>query len=186
MSNNNRQQFAETVRKLREESGLTLRELGNRSNVSFTAISAIEHGRAIAGMTTASKLAEGLKLEGEVRDGFLLAASISSRKTNPSQGNGTPVTPFLRALPWILRKIGQAFEKIDEVSICNLSELPDGQSDLVVLFEHKNLNPYITSKHVLKPEVREFLQKTSKRALAVLVRSDRSQTVISFESTTFA
>ena len=184
---NDRQQFAETLRKTREESRLTLRELSKRSKVSFTAISAIEHGRAIAGMKTASKLADGLDLQGEVRDGFLLSASFSSRKTNPSQASGAPVTPFLRALPWILRRIGQEFEKIDEVSICCLPELPDGQSDMVILFEHKNLNPYITSKQVLKPEVREFFQKNStSHHLAVLVRSDHSQTVISCESRTFA
>jgi transcriptional regulator with XRE-family HTH domain len=182
-----RKQFGKLLRRLRDDDRLTLRELAKRSKVPFTGISAIEHGRAIAGMKTATKLADGLKLRAELRDSFILAASISSRKVNPAQGDSSPIAPFLRALPWIMQRIGQEFGEFAEVSICNLPELPEGKSDVVILFEDKNLAPHLHSTHVLKAEVREYLQSnTNSHHLAILVRTDRSQTVITCGSRTFA
>jgi DNA-binding XRE family transcriptional regulator len=77
--------FADLLRSHREQAGLTQRALADLSTVSARAIRDLEAGRANARNQTVCLLADGLRLQGLVRQMFI-RAGVSSRRSGPDNG----------------------------------------------------------------------------------------------------
>ena len=175
-----RKQFGQALRKARTAAGLTLRGLAEHSGVRFSNISAIESGRVIAGLRQAIRLADGLRLRGQDRESFLLAASLSSRRSNPDPIGSSPLALFYRSLPWLLQRLGlKELDRNPTVNFCKISELPAEHPPLVVVFEHPRLDKYLDSSRILAPAARAYIRDNpGKHFVALIVREDSSQTLI--------
>jgi transcriptional regulator with XRE-family HTH domain len=184
----NRKLFGQVLRESRKAAGLTLRGLAERAGVQFSNISAIESGRIIAGAKQATKLVEGLGLRGQQKEDLLLAASLSSRRSNPDLRGASLLTPFYRSIPWLLQQLGlKQLEGNPTVNSCQFPELPEGHPPLPVFFEHPSLNSGFTKSRILKPAAAEYMKKNpSKHFIALVVRENNSQTLIECTSTVFA
>lgn len=187
MSIEDRRLFGHSLRESRKAAGLTLRGLAERSGIQFSNISAIEAGRILAGMKQATKLVDGLRLKGEQKENLLLAASLSSRRSNPNPQGASPQVAFLRSLPWMLQRLGlKTLSGIPEISLCKIPELPEGHPPLAVVFEQPSLNKWIKNSPSLKAEVKKYIQNNpTKHFLALIIREDNSQTLIECGSQVF-
>jgi len=182
----NRKLFANALREARTAAGLTLRELADRSDILFSNIGSIEAGRVIAGMKQATKLVEGLGLKGQEKENLLLVASLSSRRSNPNLQGASPQAAFLRSLPWMLQRLGlKALSEFPEISLLKFSELPPEHPPVAVVFENRRLNVEIKSP-VLRPDLKQYLRRnSSKHFFALIIRADKSQTLIECGSRVF-
>src|SRR5690625_4014378 len=72
--------FAQRVRRLRAEAGLTLKELSQRSGVSISALSTIEHGKVSPTYERIVAVARGLGVD----DGYLFKDEIAQPKSRRS------------------------------------------------------------------------------------------------------
>lgn len=175
-----RKQFGQMLRESRKAAGLTLRGLAERAGIQFSNIWAIESGRIIAGAKQAAKLADGLGLKGRKRENLLLAASLSSRRTNPGLEGAPANAIFFRALPWLLKRLGlKGLGGSPIINLCKFAELPPAHPPLVVVFEHPSLNSGINHSRILKPNTKKYLRENpEKHFLALIVRKDGSQTLL--------
>ena len=173
-------QFGQMLRESRKAAGLTLRGLAERANIQFSNIWAIESGRIIAGAKQAAKLADGLGLKGQKRENLLLAATLSSRRTNPGLEGAPSNTVFFRALPWLLKRLNlKGLGGSPTINLCKFPELPPAHPPLVVVFEHSSLDPGINHSRILKPATKKYLRENpEKHFLALIVRKDGSQTLL--------
>jgi transcriptional regulator with XRE-family HTH domain len=86
------------LRQLRTNNHLSLRELGDKSNLPHSLIAGIESGDRPAGPSVAVKLANALELLGDARDLFLLQAAQTTRRDHllqEAQGLDAIVINFL-------------------------------------------------------------------------------------------
>ena len=78
MQANSKTRFGKRLKSIRQQRGITLRELDDATGVTYSYIALIEAARRGVGPAIASKLADGLKLEGTERNKFLLSAEKTS------------------------------------------------------------------------------------------------------------
>lgn len=182
-----RKQFGQMLRESRKTAGLTLRGLAERANIQFSNIWAIESGRIIAGAKQAAKLADGLGLKGQKRENLLLAATLSSRRTNPGLEGAASNAVFYRALPWLLKRLGlKGLEASATINLCKFPERPPTHPPLLVVFEHPSLDSGISNSRILKPATKKHLRENpEKHFLALIVRKDGSQTLLECGATVF-
>jgi transcriptional regulator with XRE-family HTH domain len=175
-----RKLFGRELKESRMAAGLTLRALAERAGVQFSNISAIESGRVIAGAKQAAKLVNGLDLKGRKRERLLLAASLSSRRTNPGLEKIAPERLFLRSLPWLLKRLGlSACEGCMIINLCRFPELPKGHPPLLVIFEDPSLNSAINNSKILNESTKQHLRANpAKHYLALIVRNGGTQALI--------
>jgi transcriptional regulator with XRE-family HTH domain len=85
-----RREFGVYLRRLRHERALTCEELAEKvGNISRSALATIERGKRQAGAKVSERLADALKLDGEERGNFLVAAlKTTSSEVLPQEAAG--------------------------------------------------------------------------------------------------
>jgi transcriptional regulator with XRE-family HTH domain len=122
---NSRIRFGEMLKELRSSGGLTLREVGELTGITFSLISAMEHGEKTVGADSAVKLADAFGLTGEERDEFLLKAAATRRRDKLVRDARDLPAELLNFLPQALRNAGV---DVAAISACQL-ESPREQSE---------------------------------------------------------
>jgi transcriptional regulator with XRE-family HTH domain len=134
---NEREEFGALARKLRNDLGLSLRELQALTGVTYTMFSAIECGEKAVGSDVATKLADALNLTGDERDRFLMKAA-GTRKKDRLLGISRTLAPEL--VNYVAKSLVGSGVVLDEIDSCQLRKNPKSkatrsQEDLVLGFK---------------------------------------------------
>lgn len=128
MSNTNtsidecRARFGQLLRLLRKRQNLSQGDLKAASGVSDSLVSAFEHGERAVGSEVAARLADALRLAGDEREDFLLAAA-STRRRDRLVAYARHLPPeILNYLPRLMAEAGVDLATVNSGSIRQVSE----------------------------------------------------------------
>jgi transcriptional regulator with XRE-family HTH domain len=110
-------EFGARLKKMRSDAGLSVRELGQRAKISFSAISGLENARRPAGKRTLERLGSFFGLRGDGLETFVhqgLAASGRDKLLDYAKAYPAPV---YNLLPRILAQLGISPASIRQISV---------------------------------------------------------------------
>jgi hypothetical protein len=142
----------------------------------------------MAGVKLAAKLADGLRLPRRLKKAFMLVATLSSRRTNPSVEGSSPLASLLQEVPSFMERFGEHIElSAQNIAVREVKRTSGELIDIALLLQRRSGGPLCRDRVELLPPLTEYLQRNpDKLPVAVLERADSSQMLITWEASTFA
>ena len=110
-------EFGARLKKMRTDAGLSVRELGNKTKVSFSAISGLENARRAVGKRTLEKLGTFFGLRAQQLEAFVHKGLVTSGRDKLLDYAKAYPAPIYNLLPRVLAQMKVSPATIRQISV---------------------------------------------------------------------